>query len=147
MAEFVYKAGKEPLIIQHENTALALYSEILSEYAPLLEPFACSFKVALYWIDSSTGRRSEQRLPFCAGYTCFIYCEVQRNGKPVRVKSTDGEADHYELSAAWTVSSIGRIGLSTRASLYFNAEEVRAYAGMWYHQLSGSTLPSGTAQT
>lgn len=55
MAEFVYKAGKEPLIIQHENTALALYSEILSEYAPLLEPFACSFKVALYWIDSSTG--------------------------------------------------------------------------------------------
>ena len=48
MAEFVYKAGKEPLIIQHENTALALYSEILSEYAPLLEPFACSFKVALY---------------------------------------------------------------------------------------------------
>ena len=48
MAEFVYKAGKEPLIIQHENTALALYSEILSEYAPLFEPFACSFKVALY---------------------------------------------------------------------------------------------------
>lgn len=51
---------------------------------------------------------SASRLPFKNGYECYIYCEVQKDGKEVHIESNDGEADYYALSASWIISSIER---------------------------------------
>ena len=63
-------------------------------------------------------KHSNRRLPFHIGYECYVCCEVQRDGKKVNVKSNDGEADYYSLSAAWMVSSIKRNFFRTKVVLY-----------------------------
>ena len=75
-------------------------------------------------IDFSTERRSNRCLPFRIGYACYVCCEVQRDGKEVQVKSADGEADYYLLSATWMVSSIERSFLKAKASLYSDTDDI-----------------------
>lgn len=36
-----------------------------------------------------------QRGSFRNGYQCYVYCEVQKDGKEVRIDSTDGGGDIY----------------------------------------------------
>lgn len=121
--KFAYDKSKAHCIINHENIMLETYSNIISKYSPLFEQYDCSLEVGLFWIDSSTEKRSNRRLPFHIGYACYVYCEVQRNGKVVQVKSIDGEADYYSLSAAWMVSSIERDFLKAKVSLYSGTDD------------------------
>ena len=42
------------------------------------------------------------------GYECYVYCDIQKDGKVVCIDSFDGEVDYYLLSTAWMISSIFR---------------------------------------
>ena len=74
---------------------------------------------------SFTGYSSKSRLPFRNGYSCYMCCEVQREGKTVYVKSIDGEVDYYSVEAIWPVSAIERKLLKTEVVFYSNPEDVR----------------------
>lgn len=47
-------------------------------------------------------------MPFHTGYSCYISCEVQKEGKTVRVKDTEGEVKYYSVEVVWQISSIER---------------------------------------
>ena len=112
--KFAYDKKKAQRIISHENIMLETYSKIISRYSSLFEQYDCSLEVRLFWIDFSTEKRSNRRLPFHIGYACYVCCEVQRDGKEVHVKSIDGEADYYSLSATWMVSSIESLQIKSQ---------------------------------
>ena len=122
--KFAYDKSKAQRIINHEDIMLKTYSKIISTYTSLFEQYDCSLKVRLFWIDFSTERRSNRRLPFRIGYACYVCCEVQRDGKEVHVNSVDGEADYYSLSAAWMVSSVDRDFFKSKVSLYSDTADI-----------------------
>ncbi len=124
--EFEYDKSKAQRIISHEDIMLKTYSKIISTYSSLFEQYNCSLKVRLFWIDFSTDKRSDRRLPFHVGYACYVCCEVQRDGKEVQVKSVDGEADFYLLSATWMVSSIERSFFKAKVSLYSDTDDTES---------------------
>lgn len=121
--KFAYDERKAQRIINHEDIMLETYSKIISSYSSLFDQYDCSLEVRLFWIDFSTQKRSNRRLPFHIGYACYVCCEVQRDGKEVHVKSIDGEADYYSLSATWMVSSIERNFFKTKVSLYSDTDD------------------------
>ena len=121
--KFAYDERKAQRIINHEDIMLETYSKIISSYSSLFDQYDCSLEVRLFWIDFSTQKRSNRRLPFHIGYACYVCCEVQRDGKEVHVKSIDGEADYYSLSATWMVSSIERNFFKTNVSLYSDTDD------------------------
>lgn len=47
-------------------------------------------------------------MPFHTGYSCYTSCEVQKEGKTVRVKDTEGEVEYYSVEVVWQISSIER---------------------------------------
>ncbi|NCB94634.1 MAG: hypothetical protein EOM40_19100 [Clostridia bacterium] len=69
--------------------------------------------------------KSKERLSIQIGYVCYLYCEVERDGKVVRIKSTDGETDYYELSSSWAISAISRYFFKRKVSLYSIQAEVK----------------------
>lgn len=121
--KFAYDKSKAQCIINHENIMLKTYSKISSSYSPLFKQYDCSLKVNLFWIDFSTEKHSIRRLPFHIGYTCYVCCEVRREGKEIQIKSVDGEADYYSLSATWMVSSIERAFFKTEVTLYSDTDD------------------------
>ncbi len=121
--KFTYDKSKAQRIINHENMMLETYTKIINGYSSLFEQYDCSLEVRLFWIDFSTDERSYHRLPFRVGYACYVCCEVQRGGKEVHVKSIDGEADYYSLSATWMVSSIERNLFRAKVSLYSDTDD------------------------
>ena len=122
--KFAYDKSKTQRIINHEDTMLETYSKIISRYSSLFEQYDCSLEVRLFWIDFSTEKRSDHRLPFHVGYACYVCCEVQRDGKEVHVKSNDGEVVYYSLSATLMVSSIERDFFKTKVSLYSDTDDI-----------------------
>ena len=122
--KFAYDKSKAQRIINYEDIMLKTYSKIISTYTSLFEQYDCSLKVRLFWIDFSTEKCSDRRLPFHVGYACYVCCEVQRDGKEIQVKSVDGEADFYLLSATWMVSSIERSFLKAKVSLYSDTDDI-----------------------
>lgn len=57
-------------------------------------------------------------------YECYIYCEVQKDGKEVHIESNDGEADYYALSASWIISSIERSFFKINVSLCSATDDI-----------------------
>lgn len=121
--KFAYNESKKQLIVNHEDIMLETYSKIISTYSSLFKQYGCSLEVGLFWIDYSTKKHSNRRLPFHNGYACYVYCEVQRDGKEVQVKCFDGEVDYYSLSATWMVSSIERNFFKSKVSLYSGTDD------------------------
>lgn len=124
MIKFVYDKREAQRIINHEDIMLETYSKIISTYSSLFEQYDCSLEVGLFWNNFFTEERSDYRLPFRTGYACYVCCEVQRGGKEVRVKSLDGEADYYSLSATWMLSSIERNFFKIKVSLYSDTDDI-----------------------
>ena len=121
--KFVYDKKEDQRNITHEGMMLEAYAKAVACYSPLFAQYGCSLEVSLYWVDFSTRKGYGHRLPFRIGYACYVCCEVQRDGKVVHVKSTDGEADYYTLSTEWMVSSIDRNFFQTKVSLYSDADK------------------------
>lgn len=122
--KFAYDKSKAQRIINHEGIMLETYAKIISSYSPLFEQYNCSLEVGLFWIDFPAAKSSNRCLPFHVGYACYVYCEVQRDGKEVHVNSIDGEADYYSLSAAWMVSSVDRDFFKAKVSLYSDTGDI-----------------------
>ena len=106
MTKFTYDTDKDDIIINHEKEMLEKYSKLIDNYTDIFKGYNCSLKVGISWFDFLKGKVSEKRLPLKNGYECQVYCEVQRNGKLVRVISNDEEADWYDLAVSWPVSHI-----------------------------------------
>lgn len=75
------------------------------------------------WKDQLTSYNGET-IAYDAMGNPTVCCEVQRDGKEVCVKSIDGEADYYSLSATWMVSSIERNFFRTKVSLYSDSDDI-----------------------
>ena len=136
--KFAYDNSKAQRIIKHEDIMLETYSKMIRAYSSRFEQYDCSLEVRLFWMDFSTEKRSDRRLPFHVGYACYVCCEVQRDGKEVEVKSADGEADYYTLSATWMVSSIERSFYKAKVSLYSGTDDVESDMKELFRLLSDS---------
>ncbi len=106
--KFVYTSDKDEEIIEHETKMLEKYSDILDSYRAIFEQYNFSLEVGCRWINFLKKEYSASRIPFRHGYECYIYCEVQKDGKEVHIESNDGEVDYYPLSASWTISFMRR---------------------------------------
>lgn len=51
-------------------------------------------------------------------------CLYSKKNNGTGIKSADGEADYYSLSATWMVSSIERSFLKAKASLYSDTDDI-----------------------
>ena len=138
LMKFEYDKSQAQRIISHEDIMLETYSKIISTYSSQFEQYNCSLDVRLFWMDFSTEKCSDRRLPFHVGYTCYVCCEVQRDGKEVQVKSVDGEADFYLLSATWAVSSIERSFFKAKVSLYSDTDDIEKDIKDLFRLLSNS---------
>ena len=123
MRRMVYTNTINNEIISHENKMLALYLEKIKKYLPFFEKRGYSLKAGLMWKYFSSDAVMFQRESFRNGYECYVYCEVQENGKEVCLGGIDGEADYYPLSAAWMVSSIFRRFFKINVELYSNTDD------------------------
>ena len=121
----IYDINKENDIIKKETRIFDTYFKIISKYSSLFKKYNCFLNVSLFWNDFFTGYSSKSRLPFRNGYSCYMCCEVQREGQTVYVKSIDGEVDYYSVEAIWPVSAIERKLLKTEVVFYSNPEDVR----------------------
>ena len=114
----VYEKGKESSIIKYENLIFERYSRIIEKYTSWFRRYDCSLKVGLLWKNSLEKSYSSYRIPFSNGYSCYVSCEVLREGKEVQIRSYDGEADYYILSNAWLISTLERSIFSLKVLLY-----------------------------
>jgi hypothetical protein len=94
-------------ICNFEENALSKCNDIVNSYLLAFAQYGYTLKVCQEWTNFLKRTRSNQRLPFINGYECQIYCEVQKNGVPVKVKRND-EYDFSILADVWVVSSIYR---------------------------------------
>lgn len=106
--KFVYTPDRDDEIVRHEELMLEEYLNILDSFRKIFEQYNCLLEVGYRWTNFSKKEYSAHRLPFKNGYQCYIYCEVQKDGKEVHIESNDGEVDYYPLSASWIISSIER---------------------------------------
>ena len=91
--KFKYMPDKEKIIIEHENKMLAEYQKIFNTYATAFSEHGCTIKSGCGWSNLLKRNYSEERLPFRNGYACYIYCDIQRNGKSILYEDKEGEAD------------------------------------------------------
>lgn len=122
--KFVYTSDKNEKIIKHEIRMLQKYTDILDRYRRIFEQYNCSLEVGCRWTNFLKKEHSASRLPFKNGYECYIYCEVQRDGKEVHIKSNDGEVDYYALSASWIISLIERRFFKINVSLCSATDDI-----------------------
>ena len=122
--KFVYASDKDDEIVRHEKIMLEKYSNILDSYRAIFEQYNCSLKVGCSWTNFLKKEHSTNRLPFENGYKCYIYCEVQKDGKEVHIESNDGEVDYYALSASWIISSIERWFFKINVSLCSATDDI-----------------------
>ena len=79
------------------------YSRIINQYSDVFAKYGCSLDVGFIWVNNRRKSKSTSRMTFQNGYSCYIYCDVLRNGKVLRYKTNDGEADYYEVSTSWNI--------------------------------------------
>ena len=115
---FFYTPRKVTQIVQHEGDMLEKYQRKINKYSKRFSLYGCSLCVGLVWINLKTNERSYLRLPFQDGYSCYVYCDIEKNGKLLRHYETNGEADYYELSCIWNVSSISNLFFRRHVSLF-----------------------------
>lgn len=122
--KFIYTSDKDDEIVKHEKIMLEKYLDILDSYRAIFEQYNCSLKVGCGWENFLKKEHSANRLPFKNGYECYIYCEVLKDGKEVRIGSNDGEVDYYALSVSWTISSIERRFFKRIVSLSLDTDDI-----------------------
>lgn len=115
--ELTVSAEKGDAIRAFEAHAFSVCSDMVNRYTPLFAPYGCTLKLGQEWENVIRKVWSSNRLPFKNGYTCKIYCAVQKSGVPLTIKSNDGEADFYDVSSCWVISVIFRRGFRLNVDL------------------------------
>ena len=93
---FAYCPDKGKVIINHEDEMLEKFTEIIKSYSSIFVKYNCSFVVGCGWNNFLKNDNSNNRLPFKNGYSCYIYCNVERNGETIRYEDKDGEVDYLK---------------------------------------------------
>lgn len=122
--KFLYTPDKDDEIVRFEKIMLEKYLKILGSYRTMLAQNNYSLKVGCGWANFIKKEYSAHRLSFKNGYECYIYCEIQKNGKEVHIESDDGEVDYYPLSASWIISSIERRFFKLNVSLCSATDDI-----------------------
>ena len=133
---FNYDADMDLHIIKHEEQMLKAFSTKIQKYLASLKIYGCNAEVELFWCEQLVKNPTYERLGFDVGYACYVNCEVRRDGQVVKIKSRDGEADYYELSASWTISSISRNFLEKIVDLYSNTDDMDHEMEEWLRLLA-----------
>ena len=102
---------------------LKKYSDYINKYSDAFMKHGYETAVGLYW-EGRNQKRYYNRLPITDIYKCYVYCEVQQGGEPVKIQSNDGEADFYWLSGAWQVSEVKKRFGKLVVTLYFDKKDV-----------------------
>ncbi len=88
-----------------EEQALSDCYDIAGSYLPLFEQHGYTLKIGQEWANFLKKTWSTERLPLINGYEYKIYCEVQKNGAPIKV----GEYSiSNRLASVWTVVTVSR---------------------------------------
>lgn len=103
---FVYTPDKADVIVEHEITMLEKYSKIINGYSDMFTRHGCTLNVGCVWNNSLKKYSSDSRIPFQNGYACYVFCDVLKDGHTLCYNTCDGEADYYEATASWNISSI-----------------------------------------
>lgn len=103
---FTYTHSRADMIVEHEKMMLKGYSKIISNYSDMFAQYDCSLNVGCVWNNSIKKNISNSRISFQNGYSCYIYCDVLKDGNVLRYNTDDGEADYYEATVSWNISSI-----------------------------------------
>lgn len=122
---FPYSTNKDDIIINYENEMLKKCIRFMDNYTDVFKKYNCSLKIGLFWRNFLKNKVSENRLPFKNGYECCVYCEIQRDGKIVRIISHDGDADWYDLVATCPVSHISRFFFKNNVALYDDIDDFK----------------------
>ena len=122
--EYIISGQRGKKISSFEFKMFDEYKKNVEMYFPLFAQYGCTLKLELCWNNWLQKTWSPCKLPMQNGYGCYVYCEVQKNGKAVRIDSTDGEADYYPLSTGWMISSINRNFCKLRISLYTDMDDI-----------------------
>ena len=104
--KFIYAPNRTDIIVEHETMMLKEYSKIISNYSDIFAQYGCSLNVGYVWNNSLKKNISNSRISFQNGYACYIYCDVLKEGNVLRYNTYDGEADYYEATVSWNISSI-----------------------------------------
>lgn len=105
--KFQYPLEMGTIIINHEERVLSLYQNIIIEkYQFFFEKYGCSLEIGYEWQYMHQNICSKSRLPFKAGYSCCIYCEIRKKEDMVTVYLQDENIDNHPLFAIWEISRI-----------------------------------------
>lgn len=105
--KFEYPKSMKEKIIQHEDEMLKYYSEIITEkYGEFFQRNGCSVAVKLIWGNDLKRTSSERRIKFILGYSCDVYCEIQKKGKTVEVFLEEEDIGWYPLVKSWVITRI-----------------------------------------
>ena len=118
LMRFIYTPNRTDIIVEHEIMMLKEYSKIISKYSDMFAQYGCSLNVGCVWNNSLKKNISNSRTSFQNGYACYIYCDVLKDGNVLRYNTYDGEADYYEATVSWNISSIERSFFHLTVTLY-----------------------------
>ena len=105
--KFQYPLEMDKLILNHEEKVFILYQNIIIEkYQFFFEKHGYSLKIGCEWQYMHKNVCSKSRLPLKAGYSCHIYCEIQKKGDMITVYLQDEDIDNHPLFAIWEISRI-----------------------------------------
>ena len=121
---YLYTPSSFERIVQYEDEMLEKYRTIINGYSAMFSPYNGSLRVSRIWINTKTKEKSYFRLPHQNGYSCYVYCDIEKDGKIFRHYTTNGEADYYELSIFWNISSIFNLFFRKSVTLYAMAENI-----------------------
>ena len=126
MTSLIYSSRADKAIIAHEESMLDLYSKHIHPLEPFFRSCGCTVKTGLMWKTFPSDAKSLRRVPFRNGYECYVFCFIEKDGGEVRIRSSDGEADDYPLSAAWMVTSLHRRWWDLKAQMFTDTDVVDA---------------------
>jgi len=107
-----------------EMEMLNKYTNTVSPYFSIFNKMGYELKVELGWLNLFQKTWSAKRLPLTNGYECYVYCLVKKDGKEVRIKSSDGEADYYPLITSWMISCAYRRFHKLKVTTYEDIDDV-----------------------
>lgn len=105
--KFKYPLEMKTKIIKHEEEMLNYNRDIIIQrYHTFFAEYKYTLKVGI--VRSYMGKivSSNEEIPLKAGYSCQLYCEVQKNGEIAKILSYDGECEYYLLFAVTEISRI-----------------------------------------
>lgn len=107
LKKFKYPKNMEENIKYHEEEMLTYYSEIINKkYGEFFKKNGYDVVLKLIWGNDLKRTSSERRIKLGVGYSCGVYCEIQKSGKTVEVFLEEEDIGYYPLVKMWEITRI-----------------------------------------